>query len=112
MPTYAYECEACGHHFEKFQSMTANSLRTCPECKARKLQRLIGPGAGIIFKGSGFYQTDYRSQSYKDAAKADKQAQKSDSEKSSSDSSSSKSESKSDAKPKSDSGSSSSSSDS
>jgi putative FmdB family regulatory protein len=73
MPTYAYECEACGHHFEKFQSMTANSLRKCPECKERKLERLIGPGAGIIFKGSGFYETDYRSDSYKKAEKADKE---------------------------------------
>ena len=72
MPTYAYECEACGHHFEKFQSMTANSLRKCPECKERKLERLIGPGAGIIFKGSGFYETDYRSDSYKKAEKADR----------------------------------------
>ena len=74
MPTYAYECEACGHHFEKFQSMTANSLRKCPECKERKLERLIGPGAGIIFKGSGFYETDYRSDSYKKAEKADKES--------------------------------------
>lgn len=73
MPTYAYECEACGHHFEKFQSMTANSLRKCPECKERKLERLIGPGAGIIFKGSGFYETDYRSDSYKKAEKADQE---------------------------------------
>jgi len=73
MPTYAYECEACGHHFEKFQSMTANSLRKCPECKERKLERLIGPGAGIIFKGSGFYETDYRSDSYKKSEKADKE---------------------------------------
>ncbi|MEE2885825.1 MAG: zinc ribbon domain-containing protein [Planctomycetota bacterium] len=83
MPTYAYECEACGHHFEKFQSMTANSLRTCPECKARKLQRLIGPGAGIIFKGSGFYETDYRSDSYKKAEKADKETRSKSSEKTS-----------------------------
>lgn len=83
MPTYAYECEACGHHFEKFQSMTANSLRTCPECKARKLQRLIGPGAGIIFKGSGFYETDYRSDSYKKAEKADKDTGSKSSEKTS-----------------------------
>jgi len=83
VPTYAYECEACGHHFEKFQSMTANSLRTCPECKARKLQRLIGPGAGIIFKGSGFYETDYRSDSYKKAEKADKETRSKSSEKTS-----------------------------
>lgn len=71
MPTYAYECQACGHGFEEFQSMTANALRKCPECKKLKLQRLIGPGAGIIFKGSGFYETDYRSESYKNSKKAD-----------------------------------------
>ena len=74
MPTYAYECESCGHGFEKFQNMSASSLRKCPECGERKLQRLIGPGAGIIFKGSGFYETDYRSDSYKDGAKKDKPA--------------------------------------
>jgi len=120
MPTYDYECRECGHRWELFQQMKDNPKRKCPECGRMRAKRLIGPGAGIIFKGSGFYQTDYRSQSYKDDAKADKQAQKSESEKSSSDSSSSKSESqsnaksdtKSDAKPKSDSGSSSSSSDS
>ena len=71
MPTYAYECQACNHGFEEFQSMTAKALRKCPECKTLKLQRLIGPGAGIIFKGSGFYETDYRSESYKNGQKAD-----------------------------------------
>jgi putative FmdB family regulatory protein len=80
MPTYAYECQDCGHGFEKFQSMSANSLRRCPECGKRKLQRLIGPGAALIFKGSGFYETDYRSESYKKDASADKEsAAKSDS---------------------------------
>mgnify|MGYP001413827561 FL=1 len=112
MPTYDYECRECGHLWELFQQMKDNPKRKCPECGRLRAKRLIGPGAGIIFKGSGFYQTDYRSQSYKDDAKADQQAQKSESEKSSSDSSSSKSDSKSDSKPKSDSGSSSSSSDS
>jgi putative FmdB family regulatory protein len=73
MPTYAYECQGCGHGFEKFQSMTANALRKCPDCGERKLQRLIGPGAGVIFKGSGFYETDYRSDSYKKAASADQE---------------------------------------
>ena len=80
MPTYAYECEACGHRFEKFQSMTARALRKCPECGAQKLQRLIGPGAGIIFKGSGFYETDYRSQSYKAGQSSEEKSQKSDSD--------------------------------
>ena len=65
MPTYAYECGACEHRFEEFQSMSAKALRKCPECGKLKLQRMIGPGAGIIFKGTGFYETDYRSSSYK-----------------------------------------------
>ena len=60
MPTYDYACSACGHRFEKFHSMTAEPLRQCPECNQDTLERLIGPGAGIIFKGSGFYQTDYK----------------------------------------------------
>ena len=72
MPTYDYRCEGCGHEFERFQSMTDKVLRTCPECGERKLKRLIGPGAAVIFKGSGFYQTDYRSDSYKKAAEAEK----------------------------------------
>ncbi|MBC8469744.1 MAG: zinc ribbon domain-containing protein [Planctomycetes bacterium] len=65
MPTYEYICESCGCGFEQFQSITAKSLRTCPKCGKRKLKRLIGAGAGVIFKGSGFYQTDYRSEGYK-----------------------------------------------
>ncbi len=72
MPTYDYECKACGHTFEKFQSITAPSVRKCPECTKLKVKRLIGTGAGIIFKGSGFYQTDYRSDGYKAAAEKDK----------------------------------------
>ncbi|MCD8350761.1 MAG: zinc ribbon domain-containing protein [Planctomycetaceae bacterium] len=60
MPTYEYECEACGHAFEEFQSMSAKPLKKCPECSKNKLIRLIGSGAGIIFKGSGFYETDYK----------------------------------------------------
>ena len=72
MPTYAYRCEACEHEFERFQSITANAIRKCPECGKLKVRRLIGSGAGILFKGGGFYETDYRSDSYKDAAKKEK----------------------------------------
>ena len=72
MPTYDYICENCGHQFEQFQSITARPLRQCPKCRKRKLKRLIGIGSGVIFKGSGFYQTDYRSDSYKKAEKSEK----------------------------------------
>ena len=72
MPTYDYVCDACDHEFELFQSITANAKRKCPECGRLKLRRLIGPGAAIVFKGSGFYKTDYRSESYKKGAKAAK----------------------------------------
>jgi len=72
MPTYDYLCENCEHSFEKFQSITARNLRKCPQCGKLKLKRLIGSGAGIIFKGTGFYETDYRSKSYTDAKQADK----------------------------------------
>ncbi|MBN2589169.1 MAG: zinc ribbon domain-containing protein [Sedimentisphaerales bacterium] len=72
MPTYEYKCENCEHLFEHFQSMTSKPLRKCPECGKNKLIRLIGSGAGIIFKGTGFYQTDYRSDSYKKSAESDK----------------------------------------
>lgn len=60
MPTYEYECDSCHYRFEKFQMMTDKVLRKCPECGKLKLNRLIGSGAGIIFKGSGFYETDYK----------------------------------------------------
>ncbi|MDF1700562.1 MAG: zinc ribbon domain-containing protein [Planctomycetota bacterium] len=60
MPTYDYVCDACGHAFEHFQSMSSKRLRKCPECGERKLDRLVGSGAGVIFKGSGFYETDYK----------------------------------------------------
>ncbi len=60
MPTYQYECSACGHEFEALQSMMENRLAKCPKCGKKKLERLIGTGSGIIFKGSGFYATDYK----------------------------------------------------
>ena len=74
MPTYDYECQACGRAFEKFQSITARPIRKCPFCGRLKVKRLIGAGAGIIFRGSGFYQTDYRSESYRKAAEKEKNA--------------------------------------
>lgn len=72
MPTYDYLCKACGHTLELFQSMSESPRRKCPECGKLKLQRQIGMGAGVVFKGSGFYETDYRSESYKKGAAADK----------------------------------------
>ncbi|MDR1611154.1 MAG: zinc ribbon domain-containing protein [Planctomycetota bacterium] len=63
MPTYEYECANCAHSFEEFQSMSDKPLRKCPQCGKNKLERLIGAGAGIIFKGSGFYETDYKRKS-------------------------------------------------
>ncbi len=81
MPTYEYICEKCGHQFDQFQSIAARPLTTCPEVKCGqkkwgkgKVKRAISGGAGLIFKGSGFYITDYRSDKYKEAAKKDKPA--------------------------------------
>ena len=71
MPTYEYLCNACGHRFDELQSFSDPLLKKCPACKKNKLERLIGTGAAILFKGTGFYQTDYRSDSYKSAAQAD-----------------------------------------
>jgi putative FmdB family regulatory protein len=78
MPTYGYICDKCGHEFETFQSMTSDALQTCPEnlCAQKrwgrgKVKRTIGAGAGLLFKGSGFYITDYRSEGYKQAAQKD-----------------------------------------
>ncbi|RMH27647.1 MAG: zinc ribbon domain-containing protein [Planctomycetota bacterium] len=71
MPTYDYRCGSCGHSFELFQSMKDSAKRKCPECGRLALERLIGTGAGVLFKGSGFYQTDYRSESYTKAAQKD-----------------------------------------
>ena len=75
MPTYDYVCKRCEHKWELFQSITANPKRKCPDCGKLSAKRVLGPGAGIIFKGSGFNQTDYRSPAYKKAAAADKKAQ-------------------------------------
>ena len=72
MPTYDYRCKSCEHSWEEFQSITAPPTKKCPECGKSKAERVIGPGAGFLFKGSGFYITDYRSDSYKKAADADK----------------------------------------
>ena len=74
MPTYDYECNACGHTLEIFQGINDPVKKKCPECGKQKLQRQFGTGAAIVFKGSGFYQTDYRSEGYKKAAKADKKS--------------------------------------
>ncbi len=71
MPTYEYKCDACGNAFERFQTMSSAPVKKCPKCGKNKVRRLIGMGAGLIFKGSGFYITDYRSEGYKDQAKAD-----------------------------------------
>jgi putative FmdB family regulatory protein len=76
MPTYDYRCDACGHTFEEMQSFSAPVLTTCPECKKETLRRLFGTGAAILFKGSGFYETDYRSESYKSGAKQESEATK------------------------------------
>ena len=73
MPTYEYECTKCSHQFEKFQSMKDEPLKRCPRCRC-KVKRLMGTGAGIIFKGSGFYQTDYRSSDYHEKAKKESSA--------------------------------------
>jgi putative FmdB family regulatory protein len=72
MPTYEYQCQACGERFERFQPITAAAVRKCPACGRNKVRRLIGPGAGVLFKGGGFYQTDYRSDAYRKAAEKDK----------------------------------------
>jgi putative FmdB family regulatory protein len=78
MPTYEYECEGCGHRFERFQSILDPPLKRCPECR-RKVRRLIGTGAGILFKGSGFYETDYRSSSYEAGKKKEQSESKTES---------------------------------
>lgn len=74
MPTYDYKCNACDHRFELFQSMSEGVKKKCPECGKLKLERLIGTGSALIFKGSGFYETDYRSNDYAKAKEADSKA--------------------------------------
>ena len=76
MPTYDYVCEGCNHRFEEIQSFSAEPLKICPACGEEKLRRLFGTGAAILFKGGGFYETDYRSEAYKTAAKAESDAPK------------------------------------
>ena len=73
MPTYEYECDKCKYSFEAFQSMTEEPIRVCPQCRSRRIRRLIGTGAAVIFKGSGFYQTDYRSTEYQEKKKKEKE---------------------------------------
>lgn len=112
MPTYDYVCDACGHEWELFQKITDHPVKTCPECKKRKAVRQFGTGAAVMFKGSGFYETDYRSESYKKDAKkdskssesgSDAKSSKSDAKSKSTDSSSSTGDSKPSKKSKSDS---------
>ena len=76
MPTYEYVCDACGHNFDELQNFSDEPLTKCPKCKKKKLRRLFGTGAALLFKGSGFYETDYRSDSYKTAAKAESDSAK------------------------------------
>lgn len=96
MPTYDYQCSACEHHWELFQKITEDPVKKCPSCKKNKAVRQFGTGAAIMFKGSGFYETDYRSDSYKKSAEADKAKSNKSSDSSDGKSSASKSESKSD----------------
>ena len=93
MPTYDYECDACDATWEMFQKMTDEPVKKCPECGKQKARRLFGTGAAIMFKGSGFYETDYRSKDYQKSAEADKKAASNGSDKSSDSKSEAKSES-------------------
>ena len=85
MPTYDYQCQACGHSWELFQSMNDNPVKSCPKCKKRKAKRLLGVGAGLIVKGTGFYETDYKNKSggEKKEGSSDSDSGSSDSSKSS-----------------------------
>lgn len=84
MPTYDYRCDACDHEFELFQGINDAILKKCPKCGKQKLRRLFGAGAAVVFKGSGFYQTDYRSDSYKKKSEAEKKSESGGSSESSS----------------------------
>jgi putative FmdB family regulatory protein len=99
MPTYDYVCRACGAELELFQSITARPRRKCAKCGKNTLERRIGTGAGILFRGSGFYQTDYRSASYSEGQKAENSSDAKPAAESSSDASKPKSESKPESKP-------------
>jgi putative FmdB family regulatory protein len=98
MPTYDYVCDACDHSFELLQSFKEEPKKKCPECGKSKLRRLFGTGAAVIFKGSGFYQTDYRSESYKQKAAAEKSSESKPAEVKASDNGSSSSSSKKESK--------------
>ncbi len=74
MPTYEYICRACGHEFEEFQSIKADPIAVCPKCRKRKVERKIGIGGAVIFKGGGFHETDYRSESYRSGEEAEKKS--------------------------------------
>ncbi len=74
MPTYGYRCRACGHEFEEFQSILASPTRTCPKCKKRRVERQLSTGGAVLFKGGGFYETDYRSAEYEKSRSADAKA--------------------------------------
>jgi putative FmdB family regulatory protein len=99
MPTYDYQCGACGHEWELFQSMNDSPVKSCPKCKKRKAKRLLGLGAGLIFKGTGFYETDYKKKTGGEA-KDKSSSDSSSSDSGSSDKSSPKKETKKESKPK------------
>ena len=98
MPTYEYFCRACGHEFEEFQSIKADPIAVCPKCRKKKVERKIGIGGAVIFKGGGFYETDYRSDSYRSGEDAEKKATEARAEANSDGKSDGKSRSKSDGK--------------
>ena len=81
MPTYEYVCRACRHEFERFQPITSSPVRTCPKCGRKRVERKIGIGAAVLFKGGGFYETDYRSESYRKTEEAEKKESEKSSEK-------------------------------